>query len=910
MKPVIKICYLAIILILISCSEDKNNKRVTIAFSQCIGNDAWRKTMLEEMKRELSFYSNVRFLYKDANGDNEVQINQIRELAKSDIDILIVSPNEASPLTPIVDSLFQKNIPVIVTDRKTSSGMYNAYVGADNQEIGEIAGDYIASIIKHKGNIGIITGLEGSSASIEREKGLNIALKKYPQINLKTRISGNWEKQNAKELVLSNLEEINTLDVLLAFNDQMAMGANESISNNKIIIIGVDALPGKNNGLEQISNGKMNASILYPTGGTESIRTAISIINKLPYNRDNILGTLVIDKTNAKLLEMQYNKIKDQQNDIDKRQQLIIEQTKIYQNQKSILNILISSLVITVVLAAVSILALKSNWEKNKFLEIKNNEILTQKNKILEMNEKLKETSELKNNFFTKISHEFKTPLTLIIAPIEELNKINTFPIEVKSQLERMGRSANKLLSLIGDLLDLNKITSNRIKLNAEYISLDVFIKQILNNFKPLFNKKKIYTSYQRLTKINSIWIDEYLMEQAISNIISNAVKFTPEGGKIQIIIEENELGDYIHLRIKDNGIGINKKFLHNLFEPYFQVNASSTGSGIGLAYVKEIIELHYGQITASSKEGLGTTITLRLLIGDNHLNIEDKARNKQLTQQFENKKLSDNLDEKYFTPIPVINSNSNKFLLIIDDNDEIQAYLKEIFQNEYNLLFALNYNDAKKVLNENYPDLIICDVMLPDGNGLDLLTEIKENPSTFQVPIILLSAVNNQETKVEAYKRLVDVYITKPFNADYLIEIVKSLLIFREQLKEKFSCTNNSIEPGNSMTSIDKKFLTTFQSIVDSNMSNPKLGANYIASEMNISRIQLYRKIKQLLNLSIQNYIIEKRLMYSKKLILEGYNINEIYEKLGFSSATYFTVAFKKRFNVSPSTYKKQSFQ
>lgn len=910
MKPVIKICYLAIILILISCSEDKNNKRVTIAFSQCIGNDAWRKTMLEEMKRELSFYSNVRFLYKDANGDNEVQINQIRELAKSDIDILIVSPNEASPLTPIVDSLFQKNIPVIVTDRKTSSGMYNAYVGADNQEIGEIAGDYIASIIKHKGNIGIITGLEGSSASIEREKGLNIALKKYPQINLKTRISGNWEKQNAKELVLSNLEEINTLDVLLAFNDQMAMGANESISNNKIIIIGVDALPGKNNGLEQISNGKMNASILYPTGGTESIRTAISIINKLPYNRDNILGTLVIDKTNAKLLEMQYNKIKDQQNDIDKRQQLIIEQTKIYQNQKSILNILISSLVITVVLAAVSILALKSNWEKNKFLEIKNNEILTQKNKILEMNEKLKETSELKNNFFTKISHEFKTPLTLIIAPIEELNKINTFPIEVKSQLERMGRSANKLLSLIGDLLDLNKITSNRIKLNAEYISLDVFIKQILNNFKPLFNKKKIYTSYQRLTKINSIWIDEYLMEQAISNIISNAVKFTPEGGKIQIIIEENELGDYIHLRIKDNGIGINKKFLHNLFEPYFQVNASSTGSGIGLAYVKEIIELHYGQITASSKEGLGTTITLRLLIGDNHLNVEDKARNKQLTQQFENKKLSDTLDEKYFTPIPVINSNSNKFLLIIDDNDEIQAYLKEIFQNEYNLLFALNYNDAKKVLNENYPDLIICDVMLPDGNGLDLLTEIKENPSTFQVPIILLSAVNNQETKVEAYKRFVDVYITKPFNADYLIEIVKSLLISREQLKEKFSCTNNSIEPGNSMTSIDKKFLTTFQSIVDSNMSNPKLGANYIASEMNISRIQLYRKIKQLLNLSIQNYIIEKRLMYSKKLILEGYNINEIYEKLGFSSATYFTVAFKKRFNLSPSTYKKQSFQ
>ncbi|WP_333865522.1 substrate-binding domain-containing protein [Sphingobacterium sp.] len=902
-----------ILLLFCGCQPMVQKKKRIIAFSQCIGNDAWRQTMLEEMKRELSFNPDIEFLYRDAHGDNHVQINQIRELVRQDIDLLIVSPNEAEPLTPIVDSVFQRNIPVIVTDRKTSSGQYNAYVGADNLALGKLAGQYSRTILQGKGSIGLVTGLSGTSASIEREKGFMQQIGDGAEIRVSGIIHGGWEKNKAYLEMRKSIDRMIQSDIIFTFNDQMAMGVKKALDEAQIKkdikIIGVDALPGPGNGLEQIIKGKMFASILYPTGGTEAIRTALAIINHQNYRRENILATSVIDRTNAELLALQSDKIKQQQLDIDKRQEFITEQNKIYQNQKSVLNVLVVSLVLAVVFGGISIIVIRSNWEKNKHLEIQNSEILAQQKQIVEMNSQIQQAAEIKNNFFTNISHEFKTPLTLIIAPIEDLELRKDLTEEIREQLSRIKRNAKKLQRLVSDLIDIHRISKSKIKLHAALVHIDPFIQQIIASFKPLFKKNRISISYVNKTSLKEVWIDEYLMEQVLSNLLSNAIKHTASSGRIEIILEENNFKDYFYLRVLDNGLGIAPADIEHIFDPFYQGASSRNGSGIGLAYSKQIVELHHGQITVSSKPGHGSIFTLRMPIGNSHYEpgeLSDfDSREKPLLQQ------QDVLDttRKVVDNSLSFRSNKSKSIMVVEDNDEIRDYLRSLLEQDYNLFLAKNAQQANSMMKTHFPDLVITDIMLPDGSGLDILKDIKAFYQTAHIPVILLSALANEETMLEGSRLMADDYITKPFNAELLRMRISNILQSRHHLKEKYSSNVEQFESAQAeqVNDSDRRFLNNFSAIVESKLSDQRLSVDGIASELHLSRVQLYRKVKQLLDCNVNEYIVERRLKKAKSLMAEGLTINEIFSSVGFSSASYFASAFKKKYGHSPSAYKKE---
>ncbi len=902
-----------ILLLFCGCQPMVQKKKRIIAFSQCIGNDAWRQTMLEEMKRELSFNPDIEFLYRDAHGDNHVQINQIRELVRQDIDLLIVSPNEAEPLTPIVDSVFQRNIPVVVTDRKTSSGQYNAYVGADNLAIGKLAGQYSRTILQGKGSIGLVTGLSGTSASIEREKGFMQQIGDGAEIRVSGIIHGGWEKNKAYLEMRKSIDRMIQSDIIFTFNDQMAMGVKKALDEAQIKkdikIIGVDALPGAGNGLEQIIQGKMFASILYPTGGTEAIRTALAIINHQNYRRENILATSVIDRTNAELLALQSDKIKQQQLDIDKRQEFITEQNKIYHNQKSVLNVLVVSLVLAVVFGGISIIVIRSNWEKNKHLEIQNSEILAQQKQIVEMNSQIQQAAEIKNNFFTNISHEFKTPLTLIIAPIEDLELRKDLTEEIREQLSRIKRNAKKLQRLVSDLIDIHRISKSKIKLHATLVHIDPFIQQIIAGFKPLFKKNRISISYVNKTSLKEVWIDEYLMEQVLSNLLSNAIKHTAASGRIEIILEENNFKDYFYLRVLDNGLGIAPADIEHIFDPFYQGASSRNGSGIGLAYSKQIVELHHGQITVSSKPGHGSIFTLRMPIGNSHYEpgeLSDfDSREKPLLQQ------QDVLDttRKVVDNSLSFRSNKSKSIMVVEDNDEIRDYLRSLLEQDYNLFLAKDAQQANSMMKAHFPDLVITDIMLPDGSGLDILKDIKAFYQTAHIPVILLSALANEETMLEGSRLMADDYITKPFNAELLRIRISNILQSRHQLKEKYSSNVEQFESAQAeqFNDSDRRFLNNFSAIVESKLSDQRLSVDGIASELHLSRVQLYRKVKQLLDCSVNEYIVERRLKKAKSLMAEGLTINEIFSSVGFSSASYFASAFKKKYGHSPSAYKKE---
>ncbi|RKE52874.1 substrate-binding domain-containing protein [Sphingobacterium detergens] len=902
-----------VLLLFWGCQSANQKKKRVIAFSQCIGNDAWRQTMLEEMKRELSFNPDIEFLYRDAQGNNDVQIDQIRELTKAGIDLLIVSPNEAEPLTPIVDSVFQGKIPVIVTDRKTSSGQYNAYVGADNLAIGKLAGQYSQTILQGKGKIGLVTGLSGTSASIEREKGFMQSISAVSGMQVSAVIHGGWQKNTAYTEMRKHIAQMAQSDIIFTFNDQMAMGVKKALDEvelqKEIKIIGVDALPGPGNGLEQIMQGHMYASMLYPTGGTEAIRTALAIINNQQYRRENILATAVIDRTNAELLALQSQKIQQQQVDIDKRQEFITEQNRIYQNQKSVLNVLVVSLVLAVVFGGISIIVIKSNWEKNKHLEIQNGEILSQQKQIVEMNSQIQQAAEIKNNFFTNISHEFKTPLTLILAPIEDLEIRKDLSEDVREQLSRVKRSAKKLQRLVSDLIDIHRINKAKIKLQVSAVPIDPFIQQVINSFKPLLKKSRISISYINKSMLKEVWIDEYLMEQVLSNLLSNAIKHTASSGRIEISLEENSFKDYFYLRVLDNGLGIAPIDIEHIFDPFYQGTGSRSGSGIGLAYVKQIVELHHGQITASSKLGHGSIFTLRMPIGNTHYEQEEiitavsgvKTIFKQ--QDFLDTEVKSSDKNLSF------HSNKSKSIMIVEDDDEIRDYLRSILKNDYNLFLARDSHQASTLMKEHFPDLVLTDIMLPDGSGLDILKDIKTFYQTAHIPVILLSALANEETILEGSLLKADDYITKPFNAALLRARIANMLQSRHQLKEKYSSNVEQFDSPQSDTinESDRRFLNSFSAIVESKLSDQRLSVDDIAGELNLSRVQLYRKVKQLLDCSISEYIVERRLKKAKSLMADGLNINEIYSNVGFSSASYFASAFKKKYGLSPSTFKKE---
>ena len=900
-----------------ACQSGDHTEKYTIAFSQCIGNDSWRQTMLEEMKRELSFYPNVQFIYRDAQGNNEKQIAQIRELLTSKIDLLIVSPNEAEPVTPIVDSVFRLKIPVIVTDRKTSSGLYNAYVGADNLAIGKLAGQFISATIHGEGQIGIITGLPGTSASIERKKGLIRGIDSAGTTRIDIEINSDWTKNTAYEQAKKQIDRLKKQDAIFAFNDQMAFGTIQALKeagiNNKKVI-GVDALSGTGNGLENIANGTLYASMFYPTGGTEAVRTAISILEQKPYIRENILKTLVINKENASLMILQSNKIKEQQKDIDKRQDLIVRQYKIYNSQKTTLRIVLTSLIITVIFGAISIVVIRNNRKKNKLLNEQNHEILSQQEQIIDMNQQIRNAAEEQRRFFTNVSHEFKTPLTLIMGPLEELEKEKMLSPTGKDHLLYIKRNTQKLQDLIRDLIDIHRIDKSKLKLQAEAIQINNFIQQIVSNFKPFAKKRGISLSYVNKTSHQEIWVDKHLMEHALSNLLSNAFKYTQKGGGINFVIEENTFGDYFHIKIIDNGAGIAANDMDQIFDTFYQGENHQLGSGIGLAYVKQIVDLHHGQITASSKKGAGSAFTLRLPVGDHHLSTEEKKNGEHTSSNIDYEQIimPENIDEYESENVSFCSERAST-ILIVEDHAEIRSFLKEILAPTYNIVFATSYAEALKKLESNYPDLIVSDIMLPDETGIELLKSIKSSLRFNQIPVLLLSAVDTEESKIEGMRHLADGYLTKPFKVDHLRAVITNLIASRLLLKEHYlsiNRTNNSQIESQQHTAQDKRFIQNLTLIIEGHLGNKNLSIEDIAKELKLSRVQLYRKTKALLNCSVNDFLLQRRLTKSQHLLLEGLQINEVAEKVGFSSGTYFTAAFRKYFGITPSVYRKDKLK
>ncbi|MCC7525443.1 MAG: substrate-binding domain-containing protein, partial [Chitinophagaceae bacterium] len=840
MEKVTNASIYVLVIMLFSCQFSCNQVRpqkFKIGISQLGEGDEWRKDMKEELYRELVFYPDIEAIYKQADYSSEKQVKQIEELIRDNIDLLIVCPYEAEPLTPIVEEAFNKGIKVVIVDRNINSEQYNSYIGADNFQVGYFAGVYAATNLNYTGSIVEITGLQTSTPARERANGFAAAIEKFPRVSIKKVIGGDWLAGSVEKQLPGFVNELSNTQLIFAHNDVMARTAAKickSAGLTHIKIIGVDALP--NTGLKLVEDHTLLASVLYPTGGSEAIRIADKLLHNENVSRRNILETIVVDSTNAIMLLQQANKITQQQKNIVRQQQVLANQTKTFKTQRNLIFVLVGSLVLSLMLAGLLVYSRGRNIDANKKLHRQNDEISEQSHQILLMAQKAREANEEKLNFFTNISHELKTPLTLILAPTEDALR-GKLSVTIRNQFSLVKKNATRLLLLVNQLMDFRKLELGKMKLELQETDIVAFLQEIVNAFTIFAKQHHIDCRVISKESTLPVWIDCEKIEKVFFNILSNAFKFTGDNGFIHLSIEKDKFKEEVVIKVKDSGIGMGKEEQGHLFEMFYQASYDSNkGSGLGLALSKELIELHGGNITAESEKDKGSVFTVCLKLGNTHfsqdpIHAEKNIYNSQVSAWIENYYLP---ETQQLSPIsndetPNKSYNERETVLIVEDHNDLREFLFQRLSAVYHVITATDGVEGIKSAFEELPDMIISDVMMPTMDGITMTKTLKDDIRTKHIPVILLTAKTTEENKLQGIHANADAYIVKPFNLDILEGTMSSLLKNRTKLKEHYSVEKASGLTGGVSKKSDRAFASLLNAIIEENIANESFSVDDI---------------------------------------------------------------------------------
>ncbi len=897
-------------IILISCTLSLNSCRlgddekdkIAIGFSQSINNDIWRKSMDHAMEVEASLHPEVSLTIYNANRKAKNQIRDIDKMIEQNVDVIIVAPYESDSIVPVIEKARAKGIPVIIVDRKANTSEYTAFLGADNLEVGRLAGKHIASKSNGSANVIEINADLNTSPGLERSLGFKQILKQYPGIKVITVDSDNFGHPKGNYIKL--LDSLPNIDYIYGFNDIIAYNAWKIAKRKglekKIKFIGVDGLNGPFGGIQLVKDGTLESTILYPTGGSEAIKLALKILNNEIVPKNNKLNTILIDSLNADIMSNQFDKITIQQSDIEQQQSVIKNQERKYSTQNNLLKLLTSLFVIVLSLAIYSVYSRIIISRKKQELEETNKKIKNQKNEIKRFSNELKQSNEARLNFFTGLSHEFKTPLTLILSSVESLEaELKNKGISVTKEINLMYNNSRRLLRLINQLLDYRKMEDHKFTLRASKTNLLDFSNSIISDFDREAKKKNINFSLTTNNSELEVYLDRNLMDKVYFNLLYNALKFTPEKGKISIIIKEDKTNNSVKIHFKDTGIGIPDNELGEVFNAFYQgSNNYRNSSGIGLHLSKSFVELHKGSIEIHSKNGAEFIITL--LLGTAHL--DEKEIIKEPVLDFVHQ--SDYLDSEVIQKVEPQNTEDKYSILYIEDNKDLLDFISHKFSTEYTF-FSSDGTDAVEKALELIPDIIICDLNLPEMNGFQICERLKKDLRTSHIPTIILTASDDQDSYLKALDSGADIFLTKPFNLKVLAQSIKGLLFNREKLR--FYYTNNivNIEEGSFGVS-EQDFLKKLNELICKNLENSAYTVEDLARDLSISRVQLYRKVKAILGISISDHINNMRLDKSKELLKKSnQTISEVAYAVGFSSPNYFSTSFKNKFGISPTEFK-----
>jgi AraC-like DNA-binding protein/CheY-like chemotaxis protein len=538
-------------------------------------------------------------------------------------------------------------------------------------------------------------------------------------------------------------------------------------------------------------------------------------------------------------------------------------------------------------------------------LELRNKKITIQRNQIKKIAEEVKAISKTKTNFFTGISHEFKTPITLILSSIESLSENKT--IRNSKLMKEVGlifNNSKRLLRLINQLLDFRKIEDKKFILKTSKTNLFNFSKLIFQDFEKEAHKRNIIFNIKCNNEDLDIYIDRNLMDKIYFNLLSNAFKFTPDNGTVTIDIVDEDESNFVRIHFKDSGIGIPIRELNQVFKAFYQgSNNNKSSSGIGLHLSKEFVEMHKGTIEVNSKHG--TEFIVKLYKGNAHLSSDEIVFEPDLIDDLSLDFHEDYEDTSFF--INDVKDDDRYSVLIIEDNLDLITYLKGKLSVEYTI-YTSDGSDGIEQAIEHIPDIIICDYNLPDKNGFVISKTLKNDLRTSHIPIIILTAYSDKEFYIKGLESGADLYLTKPFSFAILSQSIKTQLYNREKLRYYFTHNIYKVESENKFGLFGQDFIKEINNLIDDNLDNSNFSVEAIADKLNISRVQLYRKFKAILGIKISDYVQNTRLDKAKVLLkTSSLTISEIAYATGFSSPNYFSTSFKNKFDKSPKAYREE---
>lgn len=522
-----------------------------------------------------------------------------------------------------------------------------------------------------------------------------------------------------------------------------------------------------------------------------------------------------------------------------------------------------------------------------------------------------------KMEFFTNISHELKTPLSLILAPLKQLSSNEPLSDESRERLSTAIANTSKMVDLINELVTFNRVESGNFQLFLQKGNPLILIETMTGYFRGPASEKNISINVMTQDNGEDVWFSPTYLERIISNLLSNAIKYTGENGNIDVrasIVEGNDNSIYLQLEVKDNGIGIMPEELDNIFKKYYQTrrgyNTSHSGWGIGLATVKKLVEIHKGSISVTSKVGEGSSFLVRL-------NVTPSAFDKTCcisasdtqTISYQPTFISNTLAVYAHDSHENITETNDKkvSILLVEDNIQLLRFLTDEFLKDYNVRTATNGVEALKITDEYPVDIVVSDVMMPEMDGIELCDRLKNNLATSHIPVILLTAKSDEESTMAGFKSGAEAYVAKPFDPQLLALRVKNILRARRAYinsKIENSSDAEPIEELPLLNKFDNEFITRINQLIDDNMDNSDFSIAYITKELCISRSLLHIKMKTFFNSAMSDYIKQRRMDKACELLKKGYNVSETAYRTGFSDPNYFSKVFRKSFGMSPSDY------
>ena len=884
-----------------------------IGVSQC-SDDDWRTQLNMEICREAQFYPNVSVEVRTANDDSRQQIRDIDALTARHVDVLVVSPNVVDDITPAIDRARSKGIPVILVDRRTRSQQCTAYVGADNYDIGRQAGEYIAHRLQGKGKMVEITGLSASTPAIERHNGMMDVLQGYPDIQVVAQADAGWLENRAETVFDSLLHLYPHIDLVFAHNDRMAAGAYHAAlrqgREKGMLLIGVDALPGEGRGVDMVARGQLDATFIDPTGGDKVVQVAMDILQGKPYEHENMLSTALVNKANARIMQMQTTHIGTLDHKIETLNSRLDSSLMRYSLQRMLL---VTCAIILALAMVLLFFVVRAFWTKKRMnatleqqkqaLETQKEQLEQQRDQLIALSEQLQKATQAKLMFFTNVSHDFRTPLTLIADPVSQLLQSSSLSGEQRTLLQMVQRNTAILLNLVNQLLDFRKFEEGKLSFCPTSFNLPEALRQWAEAFRPLTYRKHIHLEIQVPDDpACAITADAGKLERIVYNLLSNAFKYTPENGTVRISLTCKD-GNAV-VQVSDTGIGIAEEDQAHIFDSFYQADMRHGGSGIGLALVKAFVEIHHGHIAVQSEASKGSTFTVSIPMAQP--GYTERATGLSNPPSLALEAHAAGVISPPTAPTAASAAGHEETLLIIDDNPDIRTYVRLSLEKEYNILEASNGQEGLRLAMRQMPDVIICDVMMPMMDGMECCRRLKSELQTSHIPVIMLTAYSQEEQKIQGYECGADSYLAKPFSANLLTARIRNLIDNRHRLQDLFA--GNPEWKQASIGQIDKTFLEKLHEQIEKNLSDPDFSVEALGAQIGLSRVQLYRKCKALTNYAPNELLRITRLKRAATLLsATEKSVSEIAYEVGFSSPSYFAKCYKEYFGKSPTKDIKQ---